>query len=177
MEKVLERAESYPLSDSDIRKLLGQHISLITYPDLADMESINECFDKQGRCILLFLTSSPTSGHWCWLLRDRDGIEFFDPYGERPDAQKGGADPVLLQQMDQRQPYLTRLLRNAKVPVFYNKTDFQEEDSDVNTCGRHCAVRCMYDNLTLKKYTQMIKKSGMSPDDFVTKITYDKLHK
>jgi len=35
----------------------------------------------------------------------------------------------------------------------------------------------MYDNLTLKKYTQMIKKSGMSPDDFVTKITYDKLHK
>jgi len=177
MEEKLERAEAYPLSDTDIRKLLGSGVSLITYPELADMDSIDEAFDDRGRCILLFLTSSPTSGHWCCLLKSKKGIEFFDPYGEVPDAQKKGADPALLRQMDERQPYLTQLLRKAARPIYYNITPFQEDNTNITTCGRHAVVRCLYDKLSLNQYTKMIKKSGMSPDEFVVKLTYDKLRK
>jgi hypothetical protein len=173
----LGRIKAYPLSDTDIRTLLGQDISIITYPELADMSDINECFDKQGRCILLFLTSSPTSGHWCCLLRRKDGIEFFDPYGEPPDAQKKGADPALLLQMDSRQPYLSRLLRDTDVPVHYNHHPFQKEKSDVNTCGRHSVIRCLFHKLSLKKYAKMIKDSGETPDNFVSRLTYEKLRK
>jgi hypothetical protein len=41
--------QDYPLSDGDIRKMLGSDIKIITYPELKHMKSIDECFDKKGR--------------------------------------------------------------------------------------------------------------------------------
>jgi hypothetical protein len=173
----LGEVKSYPLSDADIRKMLGDDISIMTYPDLNNIDDINDIFDAKGRCILLFLTSSPTAGHWCCLLNKKKGIEFFDPYGEAPEEQKDGAPAALLDQLNQRQPVLTDLMRKSGKPVFYNTFPFQKTESDVNTCGRHAVVRCLYAPYSLKKYKAIIDSSGMSPDDFVSGLTYDKLRK
>ena len=43
----LEEVKDYPLSDADIRTILGRDISILTYPDLAQMNSIDECFDDK----------------------------------------------------------------------------------------------------------------------------------
>lgn len=173
----LEEVKDYPLSDGDIRTILGDDIRIMTYPELKHMRSIDECFDKKGRCIILFLTSSPTEGHWCCMLKKKRGIEFFDPYGEKPEAQKDGVPKGRLEQLDERQPYLTKLLRASGRPVFYNTHDFQKDSADINTCGRHCVVRCLYGPYSIQKYKRIIDSSGLSPDDFVSGITYDKLRK
>jgi hypothetical protein len=173
----LSEVKDYPLSDSDIRKILGDDIRIITYPQLKTMRSIDDCFDSQGRCILLFLTDSPTSGHWCCMLNKKKGIEFFDPYGEAPEEQKDGIPRSQLEALDVSKPYLTSLLRASGRPVYYNTHPFQRESRCINTCGRHCVVRCLYAPYTIQKYASIIKKSGMPPDDFVSGLTYDKLNK
>ena len=173
----LGEVKDYPLSDGDIRTILGDDIRILTYPDLNKVNNINQIFDKKGRCILLFLTHSPTEGHWCCLLRKKKGIEFFDPYGDPPEAQKKSADPKLLAQLGSFHDRLMELFKKSGMPVYYNTYPFQKERGDVNTCGRHCVVRCLYAPYSLEKYKAIIDKSGLSPDDFVVGLTYDKLRK
>ena len=173
----LFEVRQYPLSDKDLKELLGDNIKIITYPMLKNMQSIDECFDDMGRCILLFLTTSPTSGHWCCLLKKPTGIEFFDPYGEAPEDQKDFIPKSMLETLDESRPDLSNLLKASGVPVVYNKKQLQKDSMSISTCGRHCTVRCLYAPYTLDKYISIIKKSGLSPDDFVTGITYRKLGK
>jgi hypothetical protein len=173
----IDTVKDYPLSDGDIRRLLGSDIRIMTYPELKRMKDINQCFDSKGRCIILFLTTSPTEGHWCCMLRKKKGIEFFDPYGDPPEAQKEGISGGLLTQLDQRQPYLTSLMRASGKPIYYNRHAFQQDKESINTCGRHCVVRCLYAPYSLNKYKAIITKSGLSPDDFVSGVTADKLGK
>ena len=107
----------YALSDSDIRRLLGRGIKIWNYPQLQDLSNVDEMFDEKGRAILLFPNSAPTSGHWTALLRRPQMIEFFDPYGDKPEAQKKGLGRSRLQEYDIERPDLTRLLRQSGLPV------------------------------------------------------------
>jgi hypothetical protein len=173
----IDEVKDYPLSDGDIRQILGSDIKIMTYPDLGKLKSADQMFDAKGRCILLFLTSSPTEGHWCCLLNKKKGIEFFDPYGERPGEILDELPKERLDALDQNQPYLTKLLRASGKPVFYNTHEFQKDKANVNTCGRHCVVRCLYAPYSLEKYAAIIEKSGMSPDDFVSALTANALGK
>ncbi len=172
--------KDYPLSDSDIRRILGDDISIVTYPDLNKVSDIRQIFDKKGRCILLFLTASPTAGHWCALLNKKNGITFFDPYGEPPEAQKEGADPALLEQLGETQPRLTELLRKSGKPVFYNGFPYQEDRKGVNSCGRWSVVRCLYAPKSDEYFHKVVMKArakGMSGDDFVCGLTFPMLKK
>ena len=131
-----------------------------------------------GRCILLFPNASPTAGHWCCMIHRPNKIEFFNPYGETPEqSRKGGMSAKRLEQLDMDRPYLTKLLRSSGKPVYYNTYSFQKDTVDNNTCGRHCAVRLFYAPYTLERYKSIIDKSGLSPDNFVAALVYDKLHK
>ena len=111
------------------------------------------------------------------MLNKKKGIEFFDPYGEAPEEQKDDVPRGQLEALDESQPYLTALMRASGRPVFYNTHKFQRDSSSINTCGRHCVVRCLYAPYSIAKYASVIKKSGLSPDDFVSGLTYDRLHK
>lgn len=173
----IDEVKDYPLSDGDIRTILGDDIRILTYPDLGKLKDWRQMFDAKGRCILLFLTSSPTEGHWCCLLNKKKGIEFFDPYGEPPGEILEDIPDSRLAALDQNQPYLTRLLRASGKPVFYNTYPFQTDKSGVNTCGRHCVVRCLYAPKSLEQYLKVIQKSGMSPDNFVAALTANWLKK
>lgn len=167
----LKRVKEYSLSDGDIRKVLGDDVKIYTYPQLQTLRSTKELFDTKGRCILLFPTDSPTSGHWCCLLRKKKGIEFFDPYGDSPEEVKDNIPKSRMEALDIDSPYLTRLLRSLGLPVYYNTYAFQRTSRDVNTCGRHCIVRLLYGNLSLEDYKKVIDSSGLSSDDFVAGVT------
>jgi hypothetical protein len=173
----LGKIKDTPLSDSDIRKILGRDIKIITYPQLANMSSINECFDRKGRCIMLYLTQSETSGHWVCMLSKKDGIEFFDPYGEPPESALKTVPEEEREAFGEGQPYLTQLLKASGRKVIYNTHPFQKDRADVNTCGRHSVVRCLYAPDTLAKYKAVMDSSGMTPDDFVSALTAPRIGK
>lgn len=178
MDGGIAKVKQYALSDDDIRKLLGNNIKIMTYPQLGRLKSPEEMFDDMGRCILLFPNVSPTMGHWTCLINRPNKIEFFDPYGDAPDTdQKDGMTKGRLEQLDIDRPYLTKLLRASGKAVYYNNYPFQKESANVATCGRHCAVRLLYAPFTIDKYKKIIDKSGLTPDNFVAGITFDKLRK
>jgi len=173
----IAKVRKYALSDGDIRKLLGDDIAIHNYPDLEGMRSADELFDSKGRAILLYPNSSPTSGHWVALLKRPGRIEFFDPYGDAPDHQNDGLPTAYLKTLDVDRPHLTRLLRAAGKPVFYNRHAFQKESPNVATCGRHAAVRLLYAPYSLAQYKKVLDSAGMAPDDFVSGVTYERLRK
>lgn len=166
-----------PLSDADIRKILGRGIKILTYPQVIALGDIRKAFDKQGRCIMLYLTESETSGHWVCMLLKKGEIEFFDPYGEPPEAAFKNVPEEEMEEFGQEKGDLTQLMRQSGLKVIYNTYPFQKDKADVNTCGRHAVVRCLYAPYSLQKYKASIDKSKMSPDDFVSALTAQKLGK
>lgn len=168
--------KQYALSNTDIEKILGK-TKLFTYPQLGDLQSWEDMFDEDGRCVLLFLTENQSTGHWIGLLRNAKQIEYFDPYGEEPGATKAWLSKERLRQLDQDQPYLTRLLRGSGMKVYYNTHPFQSDKSDVNTCGRWVVSRLLLRRKTLKQFYDAVKNSGMKPDNFVSALTFKILGK
>lgn len=170
----LAKLKDYALSDADIKKILGDDIPVLTYPDLANFHSIDQCFDGKGRCIILFLTTGPREGHWCCMLRKKDAIYFFDPYGEAPEEQKEDIPSELQQYLNIDEPYLTRLLKASGLPVYYNTHDYQAERQGVNTCGRWCVARLLYapksDSYFKSVVDKFCKKYNLTPDDFVSAL-------
>ena len=80
----------------------------------------------------------------------------------------------LIDVLDERQPYLSNLLKNKQLPVYYNTHPYQEDKKGVNTCGRWCVVRCIYANKNNKSFHDIIrraKKKGMTGDEFVSGLT------
>jgi hypothetical protein len=172
-----KQAEAYTLSDDDIRRLLGGGIEITPYPNIKDVQNINELFDSRGRAIIFYPQQSENVGHWTCMIKDGRQIEFFDPYGEPPDAQKDGLSKNQLEKMRMDHPDLTRLLEESGCHVIFNKVQLQKMANDVQTCGRHCVCRLLYYKIPIQRYRQMIHKSGMTPDEFVVSKTYNNLGK
>jgi hypothetical protein len=164
----LQEVKANPLSDSDLRDLLGGSITIMTNRELPKVNSVDDIFDSEGRAILLYTPDSPTSGHWVALMRRPDSIYFWDPYGEKPDIPEdlGGQAPVL-----------TALLKASGVPVFYNRHQYQTQRDDVATCGRWCAARLHYKDLSEAEFQKVIKKFKGSGDDFVAALVYNFIKK
>jgi len=170
---VLLGDKSYALSNDDINYILDPETNIFTYPELEERPTIDDCFDELGRCIVLYLTQGPNSGHWVCLWKNEKGIHYFDPYGDAPEEPRqavGGA-------WGQKQPYLTHLLKNAQCPVYYNIYPYQSERRDVATCGKHCVTRLVCKDMTDTAYYKMIKKSGLTPDQYVCNFIAEYLGK
>ena len=162
----------YPLSDSDILKILPG-LRVLSYPDLNDMSQIEDAFDDKGRCLILYLTEDEHTGHWVCMIKKGKTIEYFDPYGKyRPDEEREWLTKDKLIQLDQYQPTLTELLRRSRYKVIVNPYHFQKDKGDIATCGRHCVCRLYHKDMSLPAYDNMIKNSGHNPDDYVSMFTY-----
>ena len=161
--------KDYALSNDDINKILDPPTHILTYPELADYNSIDDVFDELGRCIILYLTNGPTSGHWTCMWRKGDRINYFDSYGDPPEKPRevvGGA-------YNQEEPYLMNLLQNSGCKVYYNTHPYQSDRADVATCGRWCVARLLLKDNSDKRFYEIIKHSGQKPDTFVTNLTSD----
>lgn len=175
----LAAAIEHPLSDSDVRLLLGHNTAILTYPRLAEARSIDDALDPNGRLVLLYLTTSMTSGHWTGVFRRNENeIEFFDPYGGAIDSQFDFIPDNIEQALGQTTRHLTRLLRDASesgYKVRHNPYRFQELKRGVNSCGRWVAARLLHPELNIHEFKTLIERSGVSPDVFVTVVTEEML--
>lgn len=169
----LKEVLDYPLSNEDINYILEPDTKIITYPMLKEYNSIYDIFDRFGRVMLLYPIENERTGHWVCLINHKDKIEFFDPYGEKiDDALNYSGGINRRRQLETDIPLLTNLLKKAGKKVIYNKYPFQIENNNIATCGRHCVVRLLNKDKSLYEYAKMIQKSGLLPDEYVSKITH-----
>lgn len=155
------------LSAYDIYFLNNKKCNLFLYEELKDIKNIDTIFtSKSGKnvpCILLYPISK-NMGHWVSLIRDKNVIEFFDPYGMGMDDQ--------LMFCDHDIPfYLSNLTKNYF--VYHNDYKFQKLDKNISTCGRWVILRCfLWYNFKIK-LEDMIKlfSNVKNKDEIVTYIT------
>ena len=75
-----------PLSESDLRKNLGEDTKILTYPQLATYDTLDQLLPKPYVFCIILLLETQISGHWCALIRNPSQYECFDSYGNAPDA-------------------------------------------------------------------------------------------
>ena len=174
-----EDIKSYPLSESDMRKVIPT-LKIVSYTDLLDADTIDDVLDEKGRLMLLYLTENESTGHWVCLLKLRNEpiIEYFDPYGNyKPDGEKKWLSLAKQREFGQDTDKLTKLLKNSPYQVKSNAIPFQKSTQDNNTCGRHCLCRLYFKHLDLPGYAELVESSGIPADDFVSGFTYNLIGK
>ena len=130
METLTEIKET-PLSNEDINIMLNG-TKIFKYPDLEDMNSIDEIFDDQGRAVMLFLTKDENTGHWISLHKKENIIYYFDPYGYDVDEEKEFIPDYKLEELNQEQPFLMDLFKKSKYKVYSNQYAFQNRKGPVH---------------------------------------------
>lgn len=178
-----EEAKEYALSDKDIQDLLPVDTNIFTYPHLEGVEHIDEVFDPHGRAIMLFLTESDNVGHWIALIRRGSVVEVFDPYGHKPKEWKTklGGSKEDNERWGQDHPTLGRKIREAGYVMKVNTKQHQPISPNINTCGRHSAMRLLFAKHPLEKYNKLLKKiekeTGLTADELATALTMETLGK
>lgn len=163
----IKKAESIDLTNDDIMKITDGNCNILSYSDLYHINDIDEAFGGKNNLVLLYEISDSV-GHWVVLLKRGNNIEFFDSYGMQIDEELAYTGNYY----KDGEAHLTRLLKSSKYSYFSNKTRFQERKTDVNTCGRHCALRIKFSHMDLLTYTKFINNNGYeNPDFWVSSIT------
>lgn len=169
MLNILKYVKKDPFTDKEILRLVQNRANLVLYPDISVYRSIDDLMGVHRACIILYITSmtsSDISGHWTCIFRvNKTTLEWFDPYGLRPDEELDFSDP-------QYSPYLTRLLAKSNYNIIYNKTKLQDPSYDIATCGRHVGLRLQLRTVPLPQYVKLfLSVPNLTPDDIATLMT------
>jgi hypothetical protein len=138
------------------------------------MNSPDELFKGHDVAVLLFLTESRDNGHWLCVLNHPDHYEVFDSFGTAIDGDRAWLSKEEKLEFGEAAPLLSNLLKKGSKPVKHNTTKLQADDAD--TCGRWVAVRAVNKHMPLSEFVKMMKGSG-KPDDTVTRMSYELLHR
>lgn len=164
-----------PLSDSEVLDICDNKASLVPYTELRNYDNIDEVLGPHGACIILYQTKEHF-GHWCCMFKAKKNlISFFDPYGYKLDDELDFIPEHFREESGQNYPLLTYLIYNSPYKVEYNEHQFQEDKSDVSTCGRWCGFRLRYRKVPLKEFWDGFKKfRGLNLDYLITALTMEK---
>jgi hypothetical protein len=179
-ESKINKIVKKPLSDEELKAILGKGLKIIMYPDLAKYSTIEQLLpNPNDYCIILIVESENKyniEGHWTALLK-YDGIyEFFDPYGNGVDVDlMNWMDKATRVRLHESKPYLTYLLKNNAYT--YNKVKYEVLRKGINTCGSHSAYRIyQFKNYGLKlaeyqkHMANLSKQYGIGYDKIVARF-------
>lgn len=168
----IQTLEGKALSGSDIMKALNYRTNIISYPELENYKSLNQIFGPDKSVVILFLTG-PNYGHWiCIFERNKDTVEFFDPYGIYPDDEKEFISPSKRKEFGEDRSLISNLLYNSHYKnLEYNDGELQAFKEGISDCGRHVISRLMHRNMPINEYIKYVHSFDMSPDDYVTYVT------
>lgn len=161
-----------PMGDDDIRKYFP-NAKIITYSQLNDYNQLEDLLPGDKDFTFLLIEDSPNRGHWVSVSKYADIVEFFDSYGGQPDSQLKWNSKDKNKKLGQGNNKLTELFNKFDGRVVYNPVKYQDNASDVNTCGRHCTFRIINmkqgkDLDKYFKYMQSLKRhSGKGYDEIV----------
>lgn len=131
-------------SDADIERNLGKDC-IIKYSDLADYNNINDLLPNDKSFKVILVESKCNQGHWVALMRYKDVIEYFNPYGTLPEYDFKFIPSHIKYLLGQGGNLLTKLLKtkNPNQKIYYNKKKLQKINDSVNTCGRWSVCRIL----------------------------------
>lgn len=163
----------YSLSNIDIKRLLDNKVKIITHDKIKDYNDINDLLKPYNKVVILY-RNSYNYGHWTCLFRNKNGINFFDSYGNKPDGILKFLPKNLKKSLEQDHKKLIELLYKSGENVYYNEYPLQEISENINTCGRWCVFRLMLSYMDEYEFYNLFKKyikDGYSPDEIITYIT------
>ena len=128
-----------PLSDDDLRHILGNDIKIIKYAQLSEYDELETLLPNAVDCCIILYEEKLDSGHWTALSKYNGRYEHFDSYGVAPDTELHWVNLRARAKLNEMTPYLSDLLK--KESYIYNTVPYQSKDHDVNTCGSHVAHR------------------------------------
>ena len=133
--------------------------------------------NRMDFCFIL-TESELNSGHWTLLIRDDNMFEYFDSYGVSPKSILDFIPNYMNKKLGNNYSEdLGKIIKSIKPTdkFTYNKTKFQKEEPNINTCGRWVIGRLslfLSDDLNLNEFTKLIKTKvkqlKMTNDEFIT---------
>ena len=167
---------NYALSNSDIMDKMENQCNIIQYGDLVNYDNIDQVFGPFNFVFILFCMEK-NNGHWTVLIRlDDKNIEFFDGYGSDDVDSELSYIPMAYRKIsNQVHKTLSNLLKDSHYIIHYNDHQMQQLKRGINTCGRHCLVRCFNNHYGIDEYFKAIqynsKKEKCSMDELVCRKT------
>ena len=182
MPRTVPSALQYSMTGDDMINLCPD-ARLIKYPQLDGLTHIDQAFiDEDGKehtkLIILYLLTSPSSGHWVCLFRrpDGNGLTYFDSYGspiDEPLEHLSDRDRI---RVDEETDKLCSLLDNPSPCTFWN---VRIQQSNTETCGMHVSHRLRHDDYTDPEYLHAMKNScalkKCTPDELVASYCIPRL--
>jgi hypothetical protein len=163
-----------PISDADIHQYLPR-AKIFTYNQLSQYTSLADLLPSSTDFVVLLYQSSLNRGHWVCVTKDEGTVTYFDSYGKPVDHALTYASKTAREELGETHKYLSQLFNRAPEEVVYNPINYQSEDPEVNTCGRHCVFFILNNikrGLTLSQYYQLMKnlkkKMGVGYDAIVS---------
>ena len=136
-----------PLSLQEVREIANIDFRFIPATQLIHY-NIDNLFDINNVCLINYLESDHM-GHWVCLIRNKNNIYYFNPFGFEISAML--YLPPYNQMKGQELPYLRHILGHSKYRIYYN--DYHIQDLDSNLCGRYVGLYIRMSQLD-KKYLQ-----------------------
>ena len=166
-----------PMSDTDIKKTLGNNQKIIEYNEFSKLNDITDLLSDNIDSVVILYEREPSDGHWCALVRIDNNIYYFDPYGYQIDTPLNWISHKEDVKLGQGDKYLSKLLNKSNLNIFYNNFDYQGHKGDIATCGRHTCSFIKYmmaHKSNLRKYKTFLegikKKTGLNFDDIVSQL-------
>lgn len=166
-------AEIFSLGTDDILRITDGKTNIIAYEDLEQVSNLDNIFKPYGAIIMLYQTAQ-AFGHWVCLLKTGEKtLEFYDSYGLKPDQELDMANDFHLRIHDGViTPHLMALMKAGGWSYTYNKERLQKRLEDINTCGRYCALRVRFRDISMSKFNKLLTDNKhYHPDLWVSVLT------
>jgi hypothetical protein len=123
-----------PSSDADLRNATNNRVKIIDYDSLSDYEDIDQLLTRTPDAFILLYEHAENSGHWTVVGKDiNEEYFFFCSYGSDVDEPLSWVSQDTREKLGSGQKYLSKLFNGRD--VLYNKTAFQDENTDQAVCG------------------------------------------
>ena len=136
---------NYQITGDDIDRYLDAGSKkILKYSELSNYRTIEELLPEPVDYRIILIEQNVDTGHWCCILRYNKVIEWFDPYGIKPDGELSFISKMKNRLLGQDVKYLTNLFSEATRrdwTCIYNKKRLQKLKQGINTCGRWVLLR------------------------------------
>ena len=168
---------SYFVTNFDILAVF-KDAKIRKYADLDKYADIYQLMPQRIDYVFILTESDTNTGHWTLLIRNDNIFEYFDSYGTSSNKILDYI-PIFMNKKlgNNYNEDIGMMIKSIKQTdkFIYNKTKFQKDGNNINTCGRWCICRLalfLADDLNLKDFTNLIKMKAkqlkMTNDELIT---------
>lgn len=146
-------------------RLCGKNIQVVMYDKIIELSDLNQLF-TDNNCVIIFYpyaqVDNVTMGHYTCLIKDVNNhtYYYYDPLAYKPDEYKQFAPQRYDLYRENQNTLISLLLEQMEkgYNIDYNNFQHQSRKPTMATCGRHCAFRCVFSDLSNNDYNKLLNK-------------------